>query len=196
MHPKQITVELHPKYCSVGEMRWDGLHFLPVLQKLVQRVEQNPFKFSQPNPPVVEPVKATRQVKDSDPFDHAIFWPRVNKFLRPGDYLICEVGTSQFGALELTLLDKVDFISQFYYSSIGFTVPVTLGVLVALREMGQNRRVILFVGDGSLQMTVQEFGTMVRERLTPTIFVVNNNGYTVERLIHSPEQGYNDISQT
>lgn len=27
----------------------------------------------------------------------------------------------------------------------------------------------------------------------PIIIIINNNGYTVERLIHGPEQGYNDI---
>lgn len=60
--------------------------------------------------------------------------------------------------------------------------------------MGHTGRVILLVGDGSLQMTVQEIGTLIREGLTPTIFVINNAGYTVERLIHGPMQQYNDIS--
>ena len=60
--------------------------------------------------------------------------------------------------------------------------------------MGHKGRVVLLVGDGSLQMTVQEIGTIIREGLTPTIFVVNNAGYTIERLIHGPMQQYNDIS--
>ena len=108
--------------------------------------------------------------------------------------MIAEVGTSQFGSLDLRLPDDTQYFSQLYFSCIGFTVPATLGVLLARKEMNHTGRVILLVGDGSLQMTVQEIGTMVREGLTPTIVVVNNAGYTVERLIHGPMQQYNDIS--
>lgn len=105
-----------------------------------------------------------------------------------------EVGTSQFGSLNLSLPDNCKFFTQLYYSCIGFSVPALLGVLLARKEMGHKGRCILIVGDGSLQMTVQEIGTMIREGLTPTIIVVNNAGYTIERLIHGPMQQYNDIS--
>jgi len=43
-------------------------------------------------------------------------------------------------------------------------------------------------------MTVQEIGTYIRNGFTPTIFLINNDGYTIEREIHGPEQQYNDIS--
>lgn len=33
----------------------------------------------------------------------------------------------------------------------------------------------------------------LRAKLTPLIFVINNNGYTVEREIHGPNERYNDI---
>lgn len=104
------------------------------------------------------------------------------------------MGTSQFGSLDLRLPDDCQYYSQLYYSCIGFTVPALLGTLLARKEMGVKGRVILLVGDGSLQMTVQEFGTIIREGLKPTIFLVNNAGYTIERLIHGPMQQYNDIS--
>jgi TPP-dependent 2-oxoacid decarboxylase len=42
---------------------------------------------------------------------------------------------------------------------------------------------VLVIGDGSLQMTVQELGTIIRHGLDPIIIVLNNNGYTVERAI-------------
>jgi len=34
----------------------------------------------------------------------------------------------------------------------------------------------------TLYKTVQEIGTMVRRNLTPYIFVINNDGYEIERL--------------
>jgi pyruvate decarboxylase len=41
--------------------------------------------------------------------------------------------------------------------SIGYSVGATLGAALAARELpdGGERRVILFVGEGSLQLTVQ-----------------------------------------
>lgn len=42
-------------------------------------------------------------------------------------------------------------------------------------------------------MTVQEIGTMLRHNLTPYIFVLNNDGYEVERLIHGEDKEYNNI---
>jgi pyruvate decarboxylase len=43
-------------------------------------------------------------------------------------------------------------------------------------------------------MTVQEIGSYIRFGFKPIIFVVNNNGYSIERAIHGEKQGYNDIS--
>jgi pyruvate decarboxylase len=42
-------------------------------------------------------------------------------------------------------------------SSIGYSVGAVLGAALAARELpdGAERRVILFVGEGSLQLTVQ-----------------------------------------
>lgn len=65
----------------------------------------------------------------------------------------------------------------------------TLGTQMA----NPNRRNILLIGDGSLQLTVQELSTMIRQDIKPIIFVINNDGYTVERLIHGMEETYNDI---
>lgn len=57
-----------------------------------------------------------------------------------------------------------------------------------------NGPTIFFTGDGSLQLTAQEIATMIRHKLKPIIFVINNEGYTIERLIHGLEASYNDIT--
>ena len=35
---------------------------------------------------------------------------------------------------------------------------------------------------------------MIRQDIKPVIFLINNDGYTVERLIHGMEEPYNDIN--
>lgn len=82
-------------------------------------------------------------------------------------------------------------ISQVLYGSIGWSVGATLGALKAAQEFEEQRRTILFVGDGSLyvpllrgrksltenrQLTVQEIATMMRQGLKPIIVVLNNDG--------------------
>ena len=44
------------------------------------------------------------------------------------------------------------------------------------------------------QLTVQELSAMLRSKLKPIIFVLNNSGYTIERYLHGKERKYNDIS--
>ncbi|WP_374545255.1 thiamine pyrophosphate-dependent enzyme, partial [Rhodoblastus sp.] len=58
-----------------------------------------------------------------------------------------------------------------------------------------DRRVVLLTGDGAHQLTVQEISQFARYGLKPIVFVVNNSGYLIERLLcREPEIAYNDIA--
>ncbi len=63
--------------------------------------------------------------------------------------------------------------------SIGWATGATLGAALAAREQGNDNRTILFTGDGSLQLTVQEIGTMIRRGVSPYLFVLNNDGWVL-----------------
>lgn len=117
------------------------------------------------------------------------FWKMVETSLVKGDTLIGEQGTSFFGLTNVPLKENMHFIGQPLWGSIGYTFPSALGSQIA----NKDSRHLLFIGDGSLQLTVQELGTAIREKLTPIVFVINNNGYTVEREIHGATEQYNDI---
>ena len=66
---------------------------------------------------------------------------------------------SWFNGLKLTLPPGTPYEFQCQYGSIGWSVGATLGVAQALRG---ERRVVTLVGDGSSQMTFQEFSTIMR----------------------------------
>lgn len=140
---------------------------------------------------------------------HDWVWARVAAFLRPGDVVIPDTGTSTFGLSDVPFpVGNVRFVSQAYYGSIGWSVPAALGSELALEEIAaakkrQGRldahaargRTLLFVGDGSLGLTVQEIGTMIQQKgPRPIIFILNNKGYTIERIIHGAHYSYNDIN--
>ncbi|MEX0633514.1 thiamine pyrophosphate-dependent enzyme [Serratia ureilytica] len=45
-----------------------------------------------------------------------------------------------------------------------------------------QRRHLLFIGDGSFQLTAQEVSTLLRCEQKPIIFLINNDGYTIGAL--------------
>jgi pyruvate decarboxylase len=88
---------------------------------------------------------------------------------------------------------KSIYLSQILWGSIGWATGAAVGAALAARERQLKGRTLLFTGDGSLQLTVQELSTAMRHGLTPILFVLNNNGYTIERLLHGKNRHYNDI---
>lgn len=118
------------------------------------------------------------------------FWAAVQDWLRPGTTVIADAGTSFYGALDLVLPDDSALLGQPVWSAIGYTIPATLGACVAMPD----HRAVLFVGDGAAQLTVQELATILHRGYTPVVFLLNNDGYTVERKIQSPTAVYQDIT--
>jgi len=123
----------------------------------------------------------------SKPLTIKRFFDRISHYIKDNSIVIAETGVSLFSAAEMLMPEGATFIGQTFYGSIGYTVGATLGACMAAKD----RRVILFVGDGSFQVTCQDISTMIRNHLKPTIFLLNNNGYTIERVI--TDHSYNDI---
>ena len=115
------------------------------------------------------------------------FFDRMSHFIKNDSIVVAETGVSLFSAAEMLMPDGAAFIAQTFYGSIGYTVGATLGACMAARD----RPAVLFVGDGSFQVTCQDLSTMIRNRLKPVIFLLNNDGYTIERVI--VDRPYNDI---
>lgn len=137
-------------------------------------------KIAHPRP---RPFKST----PSRPLTVKRFFQRMEEYLEEDNVVICDIGDSLFGAADLTIHKRTEFLSPAYYTSMGFAVPAALGAQVGRRKL----RPLVFVGDGAFQMTGQELSTIVRHSLNPIVFVLNNKGYTTERFIH--EGPYNDI---
>lgn len=130
-------------------------------------------------------------VEDAAFISQNAFWRAMQAFLQPGDIILADQGTAAFGAAALRLPHQAQLLVQPLWGSIGYTLPAAFGAQTAKH----NSRVILIIGDGSAQLTIQELGSMLRDNQRLVIFVLNNEGYTVERAIHGATQRYNDIAQ-
>ena len=143
-----------------------------------------------PHTPVVAGVAAVETKDATAPLSQDGFWSEIQTWLPSDTIAIAEAGTAFYGALELSMPNGSDLMGQPVWSSIGFTLPAMLGAAIA----APTKRVVLFIGDGSAQLTIQELGTVLKRGLAPIVFLINNDGYTVERAIQSPAAVYQDIN--
>ncbi|KAL4786571.1 thiamine diphosphate-binding protein [Aspergillus varians] len=135
-----------------------------------------------------------------EPLDQDHFWLWMSTFLRPHDLVITETGPSYIGAPKgLVLPSDTVMINSALWPSVGYALGAAVGAAQAQRDLVMQHRdkpcgrTILFTGDGNFQMTAQAVSDILRSRLDVIIFLVNNDGCTVERDIHGMEAGYNDI---
>ncbi|HET9256804.1 MAG TPA: thiamine pyrophosphate-binding protein, partial [Pseudonocardiaceae bacterium] len=119
----------------------------------------------------------------------AAYWQAIQDYIRPGDVLLIDNGTS-YAVFGLRLPPKCTFVGSVNWGSIGYSVGALLGTLTA----APDRRHLLFVGDGSFQVTAQELSTILRHDHKPVIFLINNGGYTIERGYLGKTAPYNDIA--
>ena len=59
------------------------------------------------------------------------------------------------------------------HSPMGYSMPATVGAYFA----DKTKRVICTIGDGSMQMNIQELATISHFNLPAKIFVLDNKGY-------------------
>ncbi|KAH8664730.1 thiamine diphosphate-binding protein [Xylariales sp. PMI_506] len=177
----------------------------PALYRLIEKFEHGrvvaPSEY--PTPPVEEPASLSEiTISDTEPIAHDKLWTIMSSFLRPGDIVLGETGTAGYGVRQMKLPPGARLFTPVTWLSIGYMLPAAQGAAIAQREMnaaadddaGEGPRTILFIGDGSFQMTAQELGTIIHHNLNVIVFLLNNDGYTIERCIHGLNQSYNDVA--
>ncbi|RSL61453.1 Pyruvate decarboxylase [Fusarium duplospermum] len=186
------SVDFHSTHCKIRYSTYPGVAMRGVLRKVIDKVDP----ASMPAPSIPEVVNEVEENFDSsETITQAWFWPRIGEFLIPKDIIVTETGTSNFGIWDTRFPPNVTALSQVLWGSIGWSVGACQGAALAAKDLGNGRRTILFVGDGSFQLTAQELSTMIRHGLKPTIFVICNDGFTIERFIHGMNAEYNDINE-
>ena len=86
--------------------------------------------------------------------------------------VVTDVGQNQMmGARYSRFSETRSFISSGGLGTMGFGLPAAIGAKIAAPE----RTVCLFVGDGGIQMTMQEFGTIMQEQIGVKVVLLNNN---------------------
>ena len=123
-------------------------------------------------------IRSIDQIDENQRVSVNSFFTIVNAFLSSQTVVIADVGESLFGSIDLVIHESTEFISPAYYASVGFSIPAAIGAALAKPHL------IPFVicGDGAFQMTGIELSTTCRYKLHPIILLLNNSGYSTERI--------------
>ncbi|EDQ9469231.1 alpha-keto acid decarboxylase family protein, partial [Salmonella enterica subsp. enterica] len=181
--PTERTLEIQPYASRIGET-WFNLPMAQAVSTLRELCLECAFA-PPPTRSAGQPVRI-----DKGELTQESFWQTLQQYLKPGDIILVDQGTAAFGAAALSLPDGAKVVVQPLWGSIGYSLPAAFGAQTACPD----RRVILIIGDGAAQLTIQEMGSMLRDGQAPVILLLNNDGYTVERAIHGAAQRYNDIA--
>src|SRR6202041_1268618 len=181
---KLVTIEVD--HVRIGNRIYNPVRMGDVFEMLAKSVRKN-FGYSAPRPQAATKPGG----KPNDPLAPAELFPRYRYFFKPMDRIVLESGSSSSGIFPLPLPQGAETHSAILWGSIGWATGATLGIALA----DPSRRTILFTGEGSHQMTATAIGTMGRYGLKPIIFVLNNDGYMVERALEAdPNWVYNDLA--
>jgi indolepyruvate decarboxylase len=170
----------------IGEKVFGSVRLADMLAELAKLKSFAP-RFRR-TPEAAQPLNGN----SSDKITMEALYSRYAAFIQPGDSVVLESGSSSLGLTPMTLPDDVKVHIQMLWGSIGWATGAAFGIALADR----NRRTILITGEGSHQLTANEIGNMGRYAANPIIFVLNNDGYMVERALEPyPDWSYNDLAK-
>ena len=179
-------VDIQPEFVRVGESMYEQVMAADLIAALNAcgwtrsgALPQISFPYDEISGEPEQPIRA------------ASYYPRFQQMLKDKDIVVVETGTFAYGMSQVRLPAGADYICQQGWQSIGYATPAALGACIA----APDRRVLLFTGEGSLQVTVQEISTMLDNGCRPILFILNNSGYTIEKYLNvkTSNQQYNQI---
>ncbi|MBW4717219.1 alpha-keto acid decarboxylase family protein [Saccharothrix obliqua] len=201
------AIDLGPTTAAVDGVTFPGVPLAAALKVLAELVRERdrPGEPGRGGPTGLARLAATssarlkesatalsRQVCGSVlPLTQSYLWAAVGRALRPDNTVVADDGTPLLGIVDRRFPSGARFVGQPLWASIGYGIPALLGAQLA----DPTRRGLLVVGDGAAQLTAQELGTIGRHDLKPIVVLVNNDGYTIERVTHGLRAVYNDIAR-
>lgn len=101
------------------------------------------------------------------------FVDELSKHLRHDAVVVVDTGASFTCTFQAAMMKFGQrWINDFGHAAMGYALPASVGAAFAT-----GRKVVCLVGDGGLQMNIQEFATIAHHKLPIVIFVFSNGGY-------------------
>ena len=152
----------------------DAVLAVEVLTELVNPRSTSPIITKQaygmaPHPPATEPAAVPGRLSSSELFKAV--YDAV-----PENTILVEETASNLAELHAVWpINKPDSFYTFASGSLGWNLPASIGFALAERDKGTNRPVVVIIGDGSMQYSIQGLWTAAQHNL-PILYVVPRNG--------------------
>jgi acetolactate synthase I/II/III large subunit len=168
--PAEIDKNIKTEVALLGDARW----MLRLLSRLVIEQEHTEWVNEFHRAEAIEKEK----VINSDLHPHkpgltmAEVVRKVSDLTENNAVVVSDVGQNQmFAARYSKFVNSRSWVTSGGLGTMGFGLPASIGAKFG----APDRQVVLFCGDGGLQMTIQELGTIAQEKLPVKIVVLNNH---------------------
>ena len=179
-------IAIYGTYTIVNGERFDNVKMSDVLEGIIKRISYRTFETEKPN------IGYSKCAAPEGKLTSEYIYPRVQEFLQKNDVIFAEAGIIPHGFSQIKYPEGSDFNVQSLWCSIGWATPAAFGACIA----NKTSRIVLFTGEGAHQMSAMEIGNMLHYGVKPVVIVLNNGGYTIERILgRNPEDEFNDIIQ-
>ena len=178
------AIIINADYTKVGEEIFEAVYVSDLVELGLKNIPQREK---------IESVNNTKQKEYNFEADKLImqedFYAQIARYFKENDVVYGETGTASHGLTEIKIPDGVKLVRSQIWGSIGAMLPMQMGGMLASPE----KRHILLMGDGSFQVSAQALSRMIYNKQNPIIFLIDNDGYTIERYIMGMKRDYNDI---
>ena len=167
---KNSKVELYEKVnCDATYFLKILLKYLPTKIKLSKSWLEYCKNIRKKYPIVLEKFKSQKKFVNS-----YYFIDLLSDILNSRDIIVTDMGLSFVGTHPAFKVKKGQKLyTNSGHAPMGWGLPAAVGACYASKK----RRIICLVGEGGLQMNIQELATIMHNKLPIKIFIYNNGGY-------------------
>lgn len=122
------------------------------------------------------PICFEEYYNQEDKVNPYVFMNELSKETEEGAIIITDAGATLTWTMQAYKIRTPQMLfSAFNHSPMGYALPASIGAQYAAEE----RQVICIIGDGGMQMNIQEMETVVYNNLPIKIFIINNGEYGI-----------------
>ena len=121
------------------------------------------------------PICTKENLKITNYVDPYAFFYYLNEVISSKNIIIPDASANLIWAMQGLKPKKQKVFTALNHSPMGYSVPASVGAYFG----DKNKNIISIIGDGSLQMNIQELETIKNFNVNVKIFVINNKGYSL-----------------
>ncbi len=188
---KKIMIDIDPgeiaKFKKIGinidlSVECDAKIFLSAINSKIKKININKdslieWKEKIKNWKDKYPICEDKYFLETD-LNPYVFIKQLSDESKEGDIIFSDTGCSLAWLMQgFEFKNKQRVFHDWNNTAMGWAIPASVGASFGI----PNKKIICIVGDGSLQMNIQELATIIRYKLPIKIFVVDNGGYGMIR---------------